>query len=533
MEKLKEKFHSIQFKLFFVLCIAIIFLVICLIGINSLVLKSFYLHSKTKDIQAVYHKINQYYQAPNLEINLEAELKKIAFRNNFDILIKSDTDLIIFTTDRDFLSSLTRATDISQLEARNGAKKDLITKNENYQIQTVNDETNNTNYILLSGKLVNSYELYIRIPIAPIEESVTISNNVLICIGLLTIVLSSVIVSFISRKFTKPITQLNEITNKMANLDFSQKYRITDSGDEMNDLGRNINTMSDKLETTIQQLKENNLELEKDIEEKSKIDEMRKQFISDVSHELKTPIALIQGYAEGLLENVNTDEASRKFYAEVILDESNRMDKLVKQLLQLMQLEYGKREFHDKPFDMVEFIQEMLRKYQKIIEEEQIQIIFDEKEPTQVYADAFSIDQVMTNYFTNALKHVQEINGKKQIKIEIAFNSTTSKVRISVFNTGKAIAEEHFEKIWGRFYKVDSSRNREDGGSGIGLALVKAIQNHYQNSYGVQNVKDGVLFYFDINTKPCQAKKEEKKNEFDDNIWQMQVDRDSIIKVEQ
>ena len=132
----------------------------------------------------------------------------------------------------------------------------------------------------------------------------------------------------------------------MSKLDFSQKYRITDADDEINNLGKSINIMSDKLEKTIKQLRNTNMELEKDIEEKSKIDEMRKSFISDVSHELKTPIALIQGYSEGLIENVNTDEESRKFYAEVIQDEINKMDKLVKQLLELMKLEYGKREFN-------------------------------------------------------------------------------------------------------------------------------------------------------------------------------------------
>lgn len=162
------------------------------------------------------------------------------------------------------------------------------------------------------------------------------------------ILIAAVIVSYVSRKFTDPILELNDIAKKMSNLDFSHKYRIKDVDDEINNLGRSINVMSDKLERTINQLRNSNIELEKDIEEKSKIDEMRKSFISDVSHELKTPIALIQGYSEGLLENVNTDEESRKFYAEVILDETNKMDKLVKQLLELMKLEYGKRQFNDK-----------------------------------------------------------------------------------------------------------------------------------------------------------------------------------------
>lgn len=137
--------------------------------------------------------------------------------------------------------------------------------------------------------------------------------------------------------------------------------------------------MSDKLERTIKQLRDNNIELEKDIEEKSKIDEMRKQFISDVSHELKTPIALIQGYAEGLIENVNTDEESRKFYAEVILDESNKMDQLVKKLLELMKIEYGKREFNNEKMDIVSLTNKVITKASVMLEEKQINIKFSEK----------------------------------------------------------------------------------------------------------------------------------------------------------
>ena len=352
MGNLKEKLKSVRVRLFFTLCIVILFLVLCLITINSLVLENFYMYSKTKTIKEVYYKIDQYYAKPSLEYNLESELKKIAYKNNFDILIKTDTNLILFSTDKDFLDNLSRITEMTKVQ-ENLSKINVIYSDEKMEIRKTTDNANNLNYILLTGKLVNGYSLYIRIPVAPIEESVRISNEALILIGLLTIIVSSFIASLISRKFTEPILQLNEITDQMANLDFSKKYRITDSDDEINQLGKNINTMSDKLETTIRQLRENNRELEKDIEEKSKIDEMRKQFISDVSHELKTPIALIQGYAEGLVENVNTDEASKKFYAEVILDESNKMDRLVKQLLELMKLEYGKREFHDEKFDLV------------------------------------------------------------------------------------------------------------------------------------------------------------------------------------
>ena len=234
------------------------------------------------------------------------------------------------------------------------------------------------------------------------------------------------------------------------------------------------------------------------IREQSKIEEMRTQFISDVSHELKTPIALIQGYAEGLVENVNTDEENRQFYADVILDEANKMDKLVKQLLELMKLEYGKREFQNANFNVVELIQEVIRKSKVMLEENNIEVRMDMPEEVMVYADEFYIEQVVTNYFTNAIKHAKEVFNEKYIKIKVEIRKKTNKVRVYVFNTGENIQEEDLQRIWRRFYKVDSSRNRANGGTGIGLSLVKAIMNNYNNDFGVENKDTGVEFYFDL-----------------------------------
>ena len=491
MEEIKLKFKSVRFKLFFTMCVVILVIILSLVLINSIVLENFYIYSKTATIKQVYQKVNDYYNTENTNVDLETELKKIAYKNNFDILIKTDTNLIIFTSDREFLSSTYILKDINEIKSKS------IEENETkINVKVTTDEVNNVSYMFLTGILDNGYVLYIRMPISPIEESVKISNTVLLMIGGITLVVAGIIASFISRKFTNPILQLNDIANKMSKLDFSKKYRITDTEDEINELGRSINTMSDKLESTIKELQKNNIELEKDIKEKSKIDEMRKQFISDVSHELKTPIALIQGYAEGLIENVNSDEESRKFYAEVILDETNKMDKLVKQLLELMKLEYGKREFDNEKFNINELINEVLRKCSVMINEKNIKVYFENKEPIYVYADEFYMDQIITNYLTNAIKHAEEV--EKETKIEIKVEKVSNKIRVSVFNTGENIPEEDLQRIWGRFYKLDSSRNRQDGGSGIGLALVKAIMNNYQNEYGVENKKNGVEFYFDM-----------------------------------
>ena len=254
--------------------------------------------------------------------------------------------------------------------------------------------------------------------------------------------------------------------------------------------------MSETLEKTIKQLRNSNIELEKDIEEKSRTDEMRKQFISDVSHELKTPIALIQGYAEGLVENITEDEASRKFYAEVILDEANKMDIVVKKLLELMRLEYGKNAFNLTRFNMSDLICEVIKKSKKVLDDDEITVKFEDKE-VYVIADEFYTEQVFNNYFTNAIKNISEIDGKKEI--EISYEIRENKLRVKVFNTGENIESEDLIRIWNRFYKVDTSRNRENGGTGIGLSLVKAIMTNMNNKYGVENKVDGVEFYFELN----------------------------------
>ena len=502
MGKIRNKFGTVQMKLFLSLCIIVISIVLFLIIINNVVLESFYLYSKTKDIKMAYIAINKYYAEGEDEEIIKEELNKISVKNDFDILIKDVNNSLIFSSQKDLILGIDKLNGMIEYSKNSRSvssenKNIEIIKEKNYSVRKIVDMRSNINYIFLSGTLDNGYYIYVRMPITPLQESVRISNKVLLLIGGVSVLIAGIMASFISRKFTKPITELNNIATSMSKLDFSKKYAENNSEDEINNLGKSINLMSDKLERTINQLRKTNMELEKDIEEKSKIDEMRKQFISDVSHELKTPISLIQGYAEGLVENVNTDEESRKFYAEVILDETNKMDVLVKQLLELMKLEYGKREFNNTKFNIVELINEVIRKCKVMIEEKQIDVEFENNQEIYVFADSFYIDQVVTNYFTNAIKHAETIKENKKIKISIE-EIEDEKVRIKVFNTGEKIKEEDLERVWKRFYKVDSSRNREDGGTGIGLSLVKAIMNNYGNSYGVENREDGVEFFFDL-----------------------------------
>ena len=243
----------------------------------------------------------------------------------------------------------------------------------------------------------------------------------------------------------------------------------------------------------IERVMQQNGGTKKDIEKKIQIDEMRKEFLSNVSHELKTPIALIQGYAEGLYDNINDDSESRKFYCEVIMDEADKMNKMVKKLLTLNQIEFGNNQVNFEHFDIVQVVRTVINSATLLAKQKEAQIEIDDYPQIYVWADEYMIEEVVTNYVSNAINHV---DGEKKIKVSL--KKTDKVVRVSVFNTGKCIPEEELDKIWIKFYKVDKARTREYGGSGIGLSIVKAIMESMNQKCGVLNHEDGVEFWFEL-----------------------------------
>ncbi len=484
---------SINRKLF-MYCALLVFMVIGIVWIlNTTVLKNYYIYTKKKDLARLYSDISKIYEDYDYQSNfaeIEMELEKIDARKNIDIIIQNDEETTIYSTSRDF--SRNRFF-LPELNSPFTLSDDQLKNKDTYTIQVVNDRKVNSDFIFLFGKIGDNNKIFIRTPMESIEESVSITNHFLIAAGIVALIISGISAFIISNTFTKPIKELNSISQKMSQLDFSQKYEVT-TDDEIGTLGTSINTLSSNLEKTIQELKTTNLELEKDIEETSKLSEMRSQFISDVSHELKTPIALIQGYAEGLVDGVVTDEDSKKYYLDVILDESNKMAELTRGLLDLSNLEYGKNELNIQEFNITELIQNLVKKQELLLKEKEITVQFDDTKETLVKGDTFRIEQVITNYFNNAIKHVNE-----QKKIQITIEDTdTKKVKISIFNTGNPIADEDLIKIWDRLYKADKSRNRDAGGSGIGLSLVKAIMKQHHQAYGCENTEGGVNFWFEL-----------------------------------
>ena len=264
MGKFKNALKSVRVRLFMTLSLVILLIILFLILVNNFVFGQFYLYSKTKSLKSVYKVVNNHYISGE-DINLETQLEKLAINNNFDILIKNDQNVNVYTSNKDFFSAFGQMNEMTSKFNNNVGE--VIENNDKFTIKKIKDSKNDINYILLSATLDNGYLLYIRIPITTIQESVKISNNFLYLMAGFAILIAAVIVSYVSRKFGDPISELNDIAKKMSNLDFSHKYKITDADDEINNLGKSINAMSDKLERTIKQLRNTNIELEKDIED--------------------------------------------------------------------------------------------------------------------------------------------------------------------------------------------------------------------------------------------------------------------------
>ena len=370
-----------------------------------------------------------------------------------------------------------------------------IKKSEDCVVQQVSDRFAGMDYVECWGSLKNDYYFLIRTPLESITESVQISNRFYFFVGAVVTVVSALILALLIRRLTRPIKELTVLSKRMASLDFEERYK-SNAGNEIDVLGDSFNKMSDELEKTISELKTANLELQKDIENKIEIDKRRKEFLDNVSHELKTPIALIQGYAEGLKDNISDDPESREFYCEVIMDEAQKMNKLVKNLLTLNQLESGKDPVVMERFDLVSVIRGVLQNMDIMIQQSGAEVVFEENAPVYVWADEFKVEEVVTNYTSNAIHH---LGGEKKIVIRLL--KSDGKVRVSVFNTGTPIPEEDIPNLWQKFYKVDKARTREYGGSGIGLSIVKAIMEGMQQEYGVTNFENGVEFWFTLDLK--------------------------------
>ena len=432
-------------------------------------------------------------------VRLANVIRELRDRSNISLLLydsESDQTLVSSARDVEVMRDRVRR----YIVGHAGAKRDVLREYDNYMIQKTFDPLSKTFYLESWGFFSDNATIFIMtMPMESIHESAAISNRFLMFVGIVVILAGSILIYFITRHITMPIKRLSELSEKMSNLDFDARYETSRrSTEEIDTLGNSMNVLSERLKTTIGELKEANAQLKKDIDEKVQIDEMRKEFIANVSHELKTPIALIQGYAEGLVEGMAEDKENRDYYCGVIMDEAGKMNRMVRQLLTLTALEFGGERLSVERFDLTELIASVISSSGVLLKQNELTVDFDGKEPVYVMGDEFKIEEVITNYLTNAIHHVG--GGEKKIQIRIDHRRDGKEVCVEVFNTGNPIPDEALPNLWTKFYKVDKARTREYGGIGIGLSIVKAIMEMHHKACGVKNHENGVEFWFTLDT---------------------------------
>ena len=483
--------HSIrrQFALIFISLMAGTILLCWLI--NHIFLERYYISSRRKIIFAAYDTIRQAANSDTYSTEeFRDELDEVC--SNYNIIVcvmdaNSQTKYVSFNGGRELENQL-----IGYIIGFYPGTVEVLEQGDDYLIQR--HKTGDDEYLEMYGHLSTGISFIMRTPIESIRESAKIANRFFAYVGVLGTVAGGVIIWFVSLRITRPILKLSRISEQMVHLNFEAKYEGR-TGNEIDLLGENINKLSQSLEHSISELKTANNELQKDIEHKEAIDEMRKEFLANVSHELKTPIALIQGYAEGLNEGVNDDPESRSFYCEVIMDEASKMNNMVQKLLTLNQLEFGNDVVTMERFDITALIRNYIQSVGILTRQNEIQVYMEDYAPIYVWADEYKTEEVLANYFSNAVNHC---SGDRRIVLSLEQREHT--VRIGVFNTGNPIPEDALEYVWDKFYKADKARTREYGGSGVGLSIVKAIMESMNQKYGVENQQDGVLFWFELET---------------------------------
>ena len=469
-------------------------MVVALLVINMTFLEPYYIQNKEKSFREMYETLNQVAQDQSYsDEEVSSDVAKQAERNNLSFLIIDETTgnkyTNVYNQEMLFNQLLGYVINQSQQNA------EILESTDAYQMLQAKDPWNETEYLVMWGNFEDGSQFLMRSPLESMRESAAISNRFLIYIGSVLILAAGALVWYFSKKLTDPIRELANLSDQMANLDFEAKY--TSGGkNEIGELGANFNRMSSRLESTISELKKANNSLLKDIEQKEKMEEMRNEFLGNVSHELKTPIALIQGYAEGLKDGVNDDAESRDFYCDVIMDEAMKMNQMVKNLLTLNQLEFGDEDISFERFDLAALIRGVLQSMEILAQQDELKIIFRQESPVYVWADEFKTEQVVRNYVSNAFHHA---SGDKVIEVKI--QKEGKKARTRVFNTGTPIPEEDLKHIWEKFYKVDKAHTREYGGNGIGLSIVKAIMESFHQEYGVKNYDNGVEFWFELDVE--------------------------------
>ena len=493
IQKIKGKKYSLRTQFFGVTAFFICAGTLAILLANSQLIPIIYTIRQTKNLVFASEQINQaLYESKDFY----GDMTVIEDNYNVEVEIyNNEGRLVYISAINDFLQDWVEDSGINLFDVMRTRNLTLIERrvldNGTYY-ETLKDDSNGLQYLMFSTPLGTSGSLKVYAQMDYLSATANATTRYVSIIACATFMFIIISMYVYLHHFSKPLIEMNKITRDMAKMDFSQKCPPY-ANNEIGELGQSINTLSASLDATLKDLQQKNEQLEADIEHKIKVEQMRKEFVSNSSHELKTPIAIIQGYAEGLKLGMKSGRMNTDDYCDIIIEETHKMNRLVCDMLELSKYETGSYTLKCRNFDIGEFTRESIESYDILAKESGIEIINNIPNGLMGRGDPERLEMVIHNYVSNALSH-----AKYDKKIILSARETEDSVRVSVFNTGDHIAENDLENIWQSFYRADKAHSREEGRFGLGLSIVKAIQELHGMPYSAQNVEGGVTFNFDI-----------------------------------
>ena len=337
--------------------------------------------------------------------------------------------------------------------------------NERYQNET----------LIYALKLDTDLYAFINASLEPLDSTITILSNQFIITTIVVLILSLIIGYLISKKLSKPITQISNEARKLADGNFNANFKTDINIYEINELADSLNYAKDEL---------------------SKTETLKRDLMANVSHDLKTPLTMIKAYAEMVRDITYNNKEKHEENLNTIIDETDRLTLLVNDILDLSATESGNTTLKLEEVDLIKLINQVIQRFKILSEKEKYQFIFTHPNSTIIKADYKRIYQVVYNLINNAINYTGE---DKKIYINIEENKY--KYIVQIKDTGKGIKKEELKHIWDKYYHSDKKHKRNSYGTGLGLSIVKNILQMHNYKYGVISSDKGSTFYFEIPKK--------------------------------
>ncbi|ACA46122.1 HAMP domain-containing histidine kinase [Clostridium botulinum] len=468
--KLKE---SIVYKLFLVTTLLLVISSICTYSIIYMLLPNYYHKYKKMTIENQLDSIVD--NVPKLDINnIEEYLGQISFNNNANIVVTDQYGNVIYFTNvlQKGLVTIPKKEDLSHFK----------------NIEKTNTRSVYTSYRKI--KFYNSeekYNLYLTAPLQPVSEASKVLFLLIPYIGLVVILISVIGGLIYSKVISKPLISMNKVAKEMAKLDFTKKCTVKGE-DEIGELSQSLNDLSNNLRISMEELQRANEQLLDDIAKEREIEKKRREFIATISHELKTPITILKGQIEGMLSNIGIYK-DRDKYLKRNLEVLNDMEYMVKETLEISKLESQGFKPRKEQVPLSKIVEECIYNISFIAKRKNIFIDKNINEDLFVHGDSKLLKKVVNNIITNAINHSPESE-----KVYANLQEEKDEIVLKVENTGIYIEENELKEIFKPFYRIEKSRNRKSGGSGLGLYIVKMILDAHNGKYSISNNEKGVEF---------------------------------------